>query len=102
MLVSFDPQEGRGSWAHRATPRADREGKSLYDLATGLIPQGPKSDVFNTINTTTLNQSQESVQGLHEHLKDMRGILQVHTKALETLALGVKPLRTLRNDLLMT
>ena len=30
----------------RATPRADRDGKSPFEIITGLRPQGPLSDVF--------------------------------------------------------
>ena len=34
----------------RATPRADRDGKSPFEIITGLRPQGPLSEVFSRLS----------------------------------------------------
>ena len=33
-------------WAMRATPRADRQKKSPYELVVGMVPQGPIDKIF--------------------------------------------------------
>ena len=45
-------------WSMRATPRADRGGKSPYDIVTGLRPQGPLEDVFAKLSPETLSPSE--------------------------------------------
>ena len=42
-------------WAMRATPRADRDNKSPFEIITGLKPQGPLNRVFEKVSPTTLS-----------------------------------------------
>ena len=37
-------------WSMRATPRADRNGNSAFEMVTGMRPQGPLSRVFDKVN----------------------------------------------------
>ena len=50
-------------WAMRATPRADRDGKSPYELITGLRPQGPLNQVFG--------RGRNQVQSPYSHQMNM-------------------------------
>jgi len=62
---------GLAQWAMRATPREDREGKSPYELVTGLKPQGPLARVFARINPQVLTPS-SYVKELCDHLQQVQ------------------------------
>ena len=55
-------------WALRAPPRADRDGRSPYELVTGMKPQGPLNRVFEKVSDRTLAAS-EYVRDLGKHTK---------------------------------
>ena len=58
-------------WAMRATPRSDRDGKSPYEIVTGLKPQGPLNAVFERVRP--INQSiTEYVTELNRSLSGIR------------------------------
>ena len=55
----------------RATPREDRNGKSPYELVTGMKPQGPLSRVFEKVSSKTLSPH-EYVRDLCAHLESIQ------------------------------
>ncbi len=57
-------------WAMRATPRADREGRSPFELVTGLKPQGPLQRIFGKMSRETMSPS-SYIQDLCQHLKSV-------------------------------
>ena len=66
-------------WAMRSTPRADRCGKSPYEIVTGLIPQGPIDELFAKHANTRFVDPGSYVAALHENLK------HIHTCVREQL-----------------
>jgi len=64
-------------WSMRATARADRNGKSPYEIITGLRPQGPLEDVFSKMSPNTLTPS-EYVDELCKYTTKIQG--QVHAQ----------------------
>ena len=66
-------------WAMRSTPRADRCGKSPYEIVTGLIPQGPIDELFAKNTDTRFVDPSSYVAALHENLE------HVHTLVREQL-----------------
>ena len=66
-------------WAMRSTPRADRCGKSPYEIVTGLIPQGPIDELFAKHANTRFVDPGSYVAALHENLE------HIHTCVREQL-----------------
>ena len=58
-------------WSMRSAPRRDRGGKSLYEIVTGLKPQGPLDAVFAKFNQENLSPS-VYVRELNKYLSKIR------------------------------
>ena len=56
-------------WSMRSTPRADRDGKSPYEIVCGLVPQGPVRDFFAKTRGTRFMDPASYVASLHENLE---------------------------------
>ena len=56
-------------WALRATPRADRGGKSPYELVCGLVPQGPVDALFRKVGSTKTLSPGSYISGLRDNLQ---------------------------------
>ena len=67
-------------WAMRATPRADRDGRSPYELITGLKPQGPLHRVFQKMSREAMAPS-EYIRDLNEHLKSVHDSVKTYVAA---------------------
>jgi len=67
-------------WAMRATPRADRNGRSPFEIVTGLKPQGPLQRIFGRMSRETLAPS-EYVRDLCEHLKGVHDGVRTYISA---------------------
>ena len=72
-------------WAMRATPRADRGGKSPYEIVMGMVPQGPLASLFEKVNSTRVadiggyvDQLRQSLNAVHTHT--LRRSLQQNTR----------------------
>ena len=66
-------------WAMRSTPRADRCGKSAFEIVTGLIPQGPIDELFSKRAGTRFVDPGSYVAAPHANLE------QVHAAVREQL-----------------
>jgi len=67
-------------WAMRATPRADRDGKSPFEIITGLKPQGPLNRIFEKVSSTTLAPN-AYVRDLCTHLEQTQKNVAVQLSA---------------------
>ncbi len=67
-------------WAVRATPRAHRDGKSPFEMATGLKPQAPLNRVFEKVSSSTLAPS-EYIRDLCKHLEKVQTDVQFQLTA---------------------
>jgi hypothetical protein len=68
-------------WSMRSTPRADRDGKSAYEIVCGLVPQGPVRDLFAETSGTKFMDPTSYVASLHENLEKVHGQIGQQMKA---------------------
>jgi hypothetical protein len=64
-------------WCMRATPCKDRNGKSPYEIVTGLVPQGPMDQLFKRFDSTKVIGVSEYVSGLKENLEDIHNQVKI-------------------------
>ena len=85
-------------WCMRATPRADRAGRSPYEIVTGLRPQGPIARLLERQKEVKLTIA-GYVGALHEALRSVHGqireglSIEYERKVREREKEGVKSLR---------
>ena len=68
-------------WVLRATPRADRGGRSPYELVCGLVPQGPIDSLFRKINSTRTMSCEDYVAGLRDNLQKIHEEIGMQIRA---------------------
>jgi len=64
----------------RATPRADRDGKSPYEIITGTRPQGPLEEVFSKLSPSKQTPS-EYVRELSKYTERIQGRVHAQLEA---------------------
>ena len=64
----------------RATPRADRDGRSPFEIITGLKPQGPLNRVFDRVRDVTL-AANDYVKDLTKHLERVQQGVEAYLSA---------------------
>ena len=63
-------------WCMRSTPRADRAGRSPYEIVTGLRPQGPISRLFEQHRGVKLTVARyvgalhDALENMHQHIRE--------------------------------
>ena len=67
-------------WAMRATPRADRDGRSPFEIVTGLKPQGPLQRIFQNVTRDTLSPS-AYIKDLTQHLQKVHESVRMYINA---------------------
>ena len=65
----------------RATPRADRCGKSPFEIVTGLLPQGPIDELFAKHANTRFVDPASYVAMLHDNLKHIHECIKEQLEA---------------------
>ena len=68
-------------WAMRATPRADRCGKSPFEIVAGLLPQGPVDELFAKHAGTRFVDPASYVAQLHENLQHTHACVKEQLEA---------------------
>ena len=77
----------------RSTPRADRDGKSPYEIVCGLVPQGPVRDFFAKTRGTRFMDPASYVASLHENLEKVHDQISQQMEA----ELSVKQARAVKS-----
>ena len=67
-------------WAMRATPRGDRDGRSPFEIITGLKPQGPLQRIFQRMSRDTMAPS-AYIRDLTAHLKSVHDSVRTYMSA---------------------
>jgi hypothetical protein len=71
-------------WCMRATPRKDRNGKSPYEIVTGLVPQGPMDQLFKRFDSTKIIGVSDYVSGLKANLEDIHNQVKIGLNSLQS------------------